>query len=363
MRGFLTQSGNGARLRANTSEAESTTNDFGPTATGFESLGNMSASAPFIYIAIRRGPMKVPTSGTSVYNAISRTGTGAAANITGVGFPPDFIMARRPSTAGDDNNIWDRLRGATKSMYTQGTAGESTNANTVTAFGMDGVSVGTSQPNAASDNYINWFFKRAPSVFDIVCYTGTLATLNVSHNLGAVPQLIITKSRSATGNWTVQPLSDGTKRLRLQTTAAEASDAGPWDNTNPTSSIFTLGGDTGTNASGVTYVAYLFATCAGVSKVFSFTGNGSSQTINCGFTGGARWVMIKRTDSTGDWYVWDSTRGIVAGNDPHLSLNTTDAEVTTDDSVDTDNTGFIVNQLSATDVNVTSATYIGIAIA
>jgi len=73
--------------------------------------------------------------------------------------------------------------------------------------------------------------------------------------------------------------------------------------------------------------------------------------------------MIKRTDSTGDWYVWDSARGIVAGNDPHFSLNSTAAEVTTDDSVDTDNTGFIVNQLSATNVNVTSATYIGIAIA
>jgi hypothetical protein len=73
--------------------------------------------------------------------------------------------------------------------------------------------------------------------------------------------------------------------------------------------------------------------------------------------------MIKRTDSTGDWYVWDSARGIVAGNDPHLSLNTTAAEVTTDDSVDTDNSGFIVNQLAATNVNVTSATYIFLAIA
>ena len=73
--------------------------------------------------------------------------------------------------------------------------------------------------------------------------------------------------------------------------------------------------------------------------------------------------MVKRTDSTGDWYVWDSARGIVSGNDPRLSLNTTAAEVTTDDSVDTDSTGFVVNQLSATNINVSSATYIGIAIA
>jgi hypothetical protein len=97
--------------------------------------------------------------------------------------------------------------------------------------------------------------------------------------------------------------------------------------------------------------------------VGSYTGNGSSQTINCGFTGGSRFVLIKRTDSTGDWYVWDSARGIVSANDPHLSLNTTAAEVTTNDSIDPDNTGFIVNQVAATNINVTSATYIYLAIA
>ncbi len=117
------------------------------------------------------------------------------------------------------------------------------------------------------------------------------------------------------------------------------------------------------NASGGTYVSYLFASAPGVSKVGSYTGNGSSQTINCGFTGGARFVLIKRIDSTGDWYVWDTARGIVSGNDPHLSLNTTTAEVTTNDTIDTDSTGFVVNQVSATNVNVSSATYIFMAVA
>jgi len=136
-----------------------------------------------------------------------------------------------------------------------------------------------------------------------------------------------------------------------------------WDSSTPTTTQFPVGTYTGTNNSGQTYVAYLFATCPGVSKVGSYTGNGSSQTIACGFTAGSRFVMIKRTDSTGDWYVWDSARGIVAGNDPHLSLNTSAAQVTTDDSVDTDNSGFIVNQDAATNINVTSATYIFLAIA
>ena len=95
----------------------------------------------------------------------------------------------------------------------------------------------------------------------------------------------------------------------------------------------------------------------------SYTGNGSSQTIDCGFTTGARFILIKRTDSTGDWYVWDTARGIVTGNDPHLSLNTTVAEVTTDDSIDPDSSGFIVNQVGDTNINVSSASYIFYAIA
>lgn len=116
------------------------------------------------------------------------------------------------------------------------------------------------------------------------------------------------------------------------------------------------------NQSGQTYIAYLFASKAGVSKVGSYTGNGTSQTIDCGFTTGARFILIKRTDSTGDWYVWDTARGIVAANDPHLSLNTTAAEVTTNDSVDPASVGFIVNQVAATNINVSSASYIFMAI-
>jgi hypothetical protein len=129
--------------------------------------------------------------------------------------------------------------------------------------------------------------------------------------------------------------------------------------------VFSVGGSStvGSNWAGSSYISYLFATCAGVSKVGTYTGNGSNQTIACGFAAGSRFVLIKRINASGDWYVWDSARGIVAGNDPHISFNSEASEVTTDDSVDTDNSGFIVNQLSATDVNVSSAVYIFLAIA
>jgi hypothetical protein len=135
--------------------------------------------------------------------------------------------------------------------------------------------------------------------------------------------------------------------------------SGSW--LTPTSTTFGVG-VTDQNLSAATYVAYLFSTVAGVSKVGSYTGNGSSQTINCGFTGGARFVLIKRTNAAGDWVVFDSARGIVSGNDPFLELNTTAAEQTGQDAVDTDSTGFVVNETTE-NLNVNGASYIFLAIA
>jgi len=368
MRGYTVGGTYDPFLRANAADAEYTGVDLGyPTATGF--YATVDGSATCIYIAIRRGPMKVPTLGTSVFTPIARTGTGAVAQITGVGFPPDLaINADRTRSASANTQVTDRLRGTNVSVFTNRTDGDLTYTNAITAFGSDGETLGTDATqgavNVSGNTYINWLFRRAPGFFDVVCYTGTGANRTVTHNLTVAPELMIFKQRDIGGWWMVYPVPLGNKYLVLQRTDAVANGfAGLWNSTAPTSSVFSLGTGSDCNQSGGTYVAYLFATLAGISIVFSYTGNGSSQTINCGFTAGSRFVMIKRTDSTGDWYVWDSARGIVAGNDPHLSLNDTAAEVTTDDSVDTDNTGFVVNQLSATNVNVTSATYIGLAIA
>jgi hypothetical protein len=352
-----------ARLVPNTSGAEnSATGDVKVFATGANI--SLNASRTYIYIAIRRGPMKVPTDATKVFNSITRTGTGSTANITGAGFPPDMIFNRNRGS-GYETDVNDKLRGAKLSLFTPYTQAEGDLGGTgMTTIGQDGCTVATDTSyNQNGGSFVLNFFKRAPGFFDEVCYTGTgVAGLQVTHNLTVIPELLIVKRRSSIGEWDVYNSTSGaTKYLELNATAASATGA-HWNNTTPTSTYFTVNDFGNVNASGGTYVAYLFATLAGVSKVGSYTGNGSSQTINCGFTGGARLVLIKRTDSTGDWYVWDSSRGIVAGNDPHLSLNTTAAEVTTDDSVDTDSTGFVVNQVAATNVNVTSATYIFLAI-
>jgi hypothetical protein len=368
MRGFSLTSN--SFLQANAASAETTfaNTDTFPTSTGFVTGPNITnASASWIYIAIRRGPMKVPTSGTQVYAAVARQGTSAAATIT-AGFPYDWLIAGIRTPAYGSKN-WDRLRGITNPLLnTVTTAAEYTgSANSITAGTQLGLTVGADTDSTINDSaasYIDWFFRRNPSVFDIVCYTGTGVATTFTHNLGVVPELMIVKSRSAGQNWRVySAATTATSSLVLNTTAASAASSAIWNDTAPTSSVFSLGTNTNVNGAASTYVNYLFATCAGVSKVGSYTGTGALQTVNCGFTTGARWVMIKRTDSTGDWYVYDTTRGMTSGNDPYYLLNSNNAEVTNTNYVDTDSTGFKVTAAAPAGLNASGGTYIFLAIA
>jgi hypothetical protein len=334
-----------------------------PTATGF----NTNGSGTFIYIAIRRGPMKVPTTGTSVFSPISSS-AGTGTKLT-TGFPVDFQLESISGGNPTNSSAMDRLRGVSSTttetsgqyLVTSATDAENTvNTNRTRYWDNTGFQMPSGLQAAGA---VFWNFSRAPGFMDVCCYTGTSGVAqNINHNLGVVPELIILKSRSAR-SWAVYAAPQGNQWSgTLDSTFGGNTGSSDWNSTTPTASVFSVGVANATNSS-ANYVAYLFASAPGVSKVFSYTGNGSSQTINCGFTGGARFVMVKRTDSTGDWYVWDTARGIVAGNDPHLSLNTTAAEVTSNDTIDTDSTGFVVNQVAATNINVSSATYIGLAIA
>jgi len=353
-------------IYANQSDAEVEVGSVAPDAVGIRS-GNVGAwgesnasGGNYIYIAIRRGPMRQPESGTEVFD-VNKTTSNQFVN---TGFPVDLQLGQ--FTGGGETYVVDRLRGMSTSttgsfpfLRTQGTNAESSNTGSIgfNGFVQDGFSHTLGNfPQAL------WSFRRAPGFFDVVAYTGDgTAGRTVSHNLGVAPEMMWVKRRSATGGWGVYHKTLGASAyLVLQVdNAAFTENSFPWNDTAPTESVFTLGSGF-TNQSSSTYIAYLFATLAGISKVGSYTGNGSSQTIDCGFTSGARFILVKRTDSTGDWYVWDTERGIVAGNDPYLELNTTDAEVTSTDWVDPDNSGFIVN---GTTINASSAEYIFYAIA
>ena len=369
MRGYTadTTSGTDARLYANTSGAEVDTTAYGgPNATGF--TGYIAASTTYIYIAIRRGPMKVPTTGTSVFSP-----NAASSGTQTTGFPVDMqILSYRTGTDAFLNHQFiDRLRGVSSTSTAQGnylnsssTAAES-NATPYSSINMNntGFDVGNNYAGASS---VFHSFRRAPGFFDVVCYTGVGYPSNtLTHNLAAVPELMIVKRRSSAGApWYVYTAATGNaNRLQLNTTDAIISTIYAWNSTTPTASYFYVGDDGGVNGSGSTYVAYLFATLAGVSKVGSYTGTGTTLQINCGFTAGARFVLIKRTDSTGDWYVWDSARGIVAGNDPYLLLNSAAAEVTGTDYVDTYSAGFEISSTAPAAINASAGSFIFLAIA
>jgi hypothetical protein len=353
-----------ANLIPNLSNAESDSTVLSPTATGFQldTAGSPNNNGDtFIYIAIRRGPMKTPTSGTSVFYPKVHSGSSSYS----VGFPTDTCFAADQSGNALNTVVVYRLAGDNK--YFGGTASTAAEQTvSVCQFDLQN----SFQLSYNNNNQARWHFGRAPGFFDVVCYTGTgSAGLSVSHNLGVVPELIIVKRRDASVNWAVGTqfgASDFTFAF-LNTTGAGFVNQGY--NTSygfyakPTTSAFTLDTASSVNSSTGTYVAYLFASLTGVSKVGSYTGNGSSQTINCGFTGGARLVLIKRTDSTGDWVTFDTARGIVSGNDPALYLNSTAAEVTGVDGIDPDNSGFVVNQETTFNLNVNNATYIFYAVA
>ena len=163
------------------------------------------------------------------------------------------------------------------------------------------------------------------------------------HNLGVAPEMMIVKARTSVQNWPVYaaPLGNSTVAF-LNLSNAVFTGQDHWNSTTPTSSVFSLGDTSAANQSGQTFIAYLFATLPGVSKVGSYTGNGTGQTIDCGFTTGARFVLIKRVNAAGNWMVFDTARGIVAASDPYLELNTTDAEVTFGDYLDPHPSGFSV---------------------
>jgi hypothetical protein len=221
--------------------------------------------------------------------------------------------------------------------------------------------------NGAPVVYYN--FVRAPSFFDEVCYTGDgTAGRAITHNLGVTPEWMIVKRRSnndGAGFWASYSAATGnTQSTQFGNAAAALTNSTFWNNTSPTSTNFTVGTITRVNGSGETYVAYLFATCAGVSKCGSYTGTGTTLQIDCGFTSGARFVLIKRTNlASSDWYVWDSARGIVAGNDPYLLFNSTAAEVTSTDYIDTYSAGFEISSTAPAAINGSGDSFIFLAIA
>ena len=341
MRGVVTggDDSQDKKLRWNSSGAEAAVPApiiaFSPNGFITESEDNEinGSNGTYMYMAIRRGGMKTPTAASDVFDVDVNTQAINSSNAPPrTPFVTDMGIYRDRNSDGASTPIFARLQGI---GYLQ-TNSKDTEGNGKTTWDeMDGWGISAASWESSA-NYIFYNWKRARGYFDVATYTGTgSAGLTVNHNLGVVPEMMWVKSRSHGGNfydWGVYHKDLGnTKYLFLNTTAAAGTNDEYWNDTSPTSSVFSLGGpSTRTNESGKTYIAHLFATVANVSKVGSFTQSGATN-VACGFTGDTpSFILLKRTDATGDWLHYDSARGIVAGNDKSLDLNNTDVEVTAD---------------------------------
>jgi len=254
--------------------------------------------------------------------------TGNATNstaITGVGFQPDFVWIKNRSTT-TNHNLFDAIRGATYRVYSDDTSAQVQATDSLTSFDSDGFTLGNGSPcNGSGNSIVGWNWKangqgsanndgstnttytsaNTTAGISIVKWTPSGSAETVGHGLGAVPKMIITKNLGASQGWFTYHHSIGNgKYLLLNTTAAEATDSSAWNDTTPTSSVFSVGAQFG----GSPYIAYCFAEKKGFSKFGSYTGNGSTDGvfIYTGFK--PAFFLWKRHNSTGGWYIADNTR-------------------------------------------------------
>jgi len=357
MRGWTADGGN-AELRPHSSSSEASPLDFiALNSTGFQpvsSNGQFNGSGKtYIYMAIRAPMMKEPEAGSEVFavDTLGSTGDGKTPGFR-AGFPVDMAFFRDAPSAAYAS-IGSRLTGDNV-MYTSGTDIEQN-------LGFSGDNnIGWYASGGTNSTRYSWMFKRAKGFTDVVAFDGVSGGSVVTHSLGVIPELVLIKARNTAGDWYVIH-SDVTKELYLNYDLAAITVTGA----ALSSTTFTL--RTGLSNPSNSYIAYLFATLDGVSKVGSYTGtgvvgSGTSLNIDCGFSNGARFVLIKRTDDVGGWYFWDTARGIVTGNDSTLRLDQSSAENTSYDAVDPYSAGFTINA-TGQDINNLNATYIFLAIA
>ena len=393
----------------NVSQGQATS---GLTGTKFPAIGDgggvntFSASLnfgqrPFAYTpptgltALNTSQLPEPSIQVSTPHVAATTdrGTTGVVHVTNTsGFKPDLVWIKVRSTTGS-NVLQDSVRGTTAYLQSNATSAENTNTSLdwFRSFNSNGFTVSstttggtpTSEWNTSGNTYVAWQWKAGGSAvsntagtitsqvsanpsagFSIVAYTGNgTGGATIGHGLGVAPAIIIIKQRSTAsvnGNWAVYHKSLGnTGYLGLNLTSAVANDIGYWNNTSPTSSVFSVGTFEVTNRSTATYVAYCFSEVAGYSKTFSYTGNGSTDGVFIYLGFKPRFVMVKRTDSLGSWHIVDAARSSYNQMGLGLFPDLSSAEAA-DFNSDALSNGLKIRN-SQGEINASGGTYIGIA--
>lgn len=348
--------------------------------SGFKALNTYNLPAPSIANGAKHFAATLWT-GNGTSQSIANSQSNGGNNALGSTFQPDLVWIKSRSQAAG-NELFDVLRGVNQVIYSNATNAE-TNSGTMSAFNSNGFTVVYQASDVSTNNngqtYVGWQWKgggtgvtnnsgsitstvsaNTTAGFSVVTYSGNSATATVGHGLGVAPSMYIVKSRTyASGGWSVYHTSIGaTGAVQLNSTSATITSANWWNNTAPTSSVFSLAGVSAeVNTTGNTYVAYCFAAVRGYSAFGSYTGNGSTDGpfTYLGFR--PRFIMIKRTDTTMNWYIFDTSRDTYNVEKARLFPNLSDAESTNADFADYLSNGF---KLRSSDIswNASGGTYI-----
>ena len=254
------------------------------------------------------------------FNTVTYDGNGGTQSVSGVGFSPDWTWIKSKGGSFSSNHyLVDNVRSSSypfKRLYSNSTSAEGSTTDRFMSFDSDGFTVkmtggGGGFTNGGSQSYVAWnWVETAEAGFDIRTYSGTGSSRTVSHTLGAVPHAMFVKTRTSGDHWAVYHQRIGNNKIiYLNLTNSQASSSGYWNNTTPTSSVFSVGNDNKTNKSGDSYVAYIFSEIQGYSKFGQYVGNGSSSNgtfVYCGFRPAL--VIMKKYDGSDNWEMQDSVR-------------------------------------------------------
>jgi len=366
-----TSSNNGDRLiYPNQTNAEGELDQIALTATGFVTEGSWgevnASSGEYIYVAIRR-PNKPASelAATDLFDPIVGQTSGKPNYPSSTGVVDAMFRFNKAGDVGFPQ-IHNRLT-PPNYLISHNNAVESTTPSATSKFHFVMNDGWGDNIGGTSTNPVGYMFRRAKGFFDVVTYAGTGSFVWINHNLGVVPEMVWFKGRDYASHWSVFTTQGGTSshlRLNDHDGNRTTGQSSLWTNL-PTATQFRVGSDNEINGSGYDYVAYFFASVDGISKIGTYSGTASNIDVDCGFSSGARFILIKQVNTSGNWYVWDAANGIVAGNDPFMQFNTSGAQTTGMDLVDPLSSGFTVVADSSTYplINTNGATYLFYAIA
>ena len=324
---------------------------------------------PYVYIAIRRGPMAVPTSNERLFQ-IQVPDFNRNSDLIGpywsLRAPVDLALHRQNAnnTETDGITFIDRKRYGNLNILNTLTATSNASEATVNSnsnpnffstrlFLDNNLGLQSTAGYGSTTPDLAYLFSRAPNHFDIQTYDGTGSNYNHPHQLGVVPEMMWVKNRTGTDDWQVyhKDLGNGAKIILNSNDTANTSSS-LWNYTTPTSTTFRVANNSKVNGAGNAYVNYLFATLDGLTKVGSFSHtSGSTTNVDCGFSNGAKFIVWKSTDYANSWGIFDSEfLGINAlgTNDPYLVLNNTDGYNNNYDVLGPYSPGFTVGNIMGT---------------